>query len=87
MQGNYKLRETNKKWSEIWTDLSIKQILMKSLKGKSGIASKGTSTNIMHVWTQTMPRCAEKTDIVSSKLATEKSLEQHVFPARVKEDY
>lgn len=41
----------------------------------------------MRVWTQTMPRCAEKTDTVSSKLVTEKSQEQHIFPARVKQDY
>lgn len=60
---------------------------MKSLKGRSGIASKRISTNIMRVWTQTMPRCAEKTDTVSSKLVTEKSQEQHIFPARVKQDY
>ena len=62
---------------------------MKSLKGRSGFVSRGISTNVMRVWTQTMHRCAEVTDAVSSILLTEKCQEQHreIFPARVKRDY
>ena len=33
MLGNHTVRSTEKNWSGIWTDLSIEQILMKSLKG------------------------------------------------------
>ena len=82
---NYTVRATSKKWSEIWTDLSIEQILMKSLKGRSGVFFRRISTNVMRVWIQTMHRCAEVTDAVSSILLTEKCQEQHkeVFPARV----
>ena len=89
MQSNHTVRRTNKQWSGIWTDLSIEQILIKSLKGRSGVVSKGISTNVMRVWTQTMHRCAEVTDAVSSILLTEKCQEQHkeIFPARVKRDY
>lgn len=32
--GNHTVRRTEKIWSGIWTDLSIEQILMKSLKGR-----------------------------------------------------
>ena len=83
------VRRTNKKWSGIWTDLLIEQILMKSLKGRSGVVSKGISTNVMRVWTHTMHRCAEVTDAVSSILLTEKCQEQHkeIFAARVNRDY
>ena len=36
MLGNYTVRRTEKNWSGIWTDLSIKQVLMKPLKGRQG---------------------------------------------------
>ena len=51
---------------------------MKSLKGRSGVVSRGISTNVMRV-----------IDEVSSILLTEKCQEQHreTFPARVKRDY
>ena len=70
MQGNHTVRQTSKKWSGIWSDLSIEEILMKSLKGRSGVASRGISTNVMCVWTQTMHRCPKVTDTVSSILLT-----------------
>ena len=43
----------------------------------------------MRVWIQTMHRCAEVTDAVSSILLTEKCQEQHeeIFPSRVKRDF
>ena len=36
MLGNYTVRRTEKNWSGICTDLSIKQVLMKPLKGRQG---------------------------------------------------
>ena len=43
----------------------------------------------MRVWSQTVNRCAEVTDAVSSICLTENCQEQHkeIFPARVKWDY
>ena len=37
MAGHHTVRRTEKKWSGIWTDLAIEQILMKSLKGRGGV--------------------------------------------------
>ena len=54
--GNHTVKRTNNYWSGIWTDLLIEQILMKSLKGRSGVFGKGISENVMHVWTKTMHR-------------------------------
>ena len=36
--------------------ISIEQILMKSLKGRSGVIGKGITENVMHMWTKTMHR-------------------------------
>ena len=41
MLGNHTVRRTEKIWSGIWNDLSIAQILMKSLKGRGGIVGNG----------------------------------------------
>ena len=57
--GNHCVRRTEKIWSGIWTDLSIEQILMRSLKGRGGVIGKGITENVLNVWTKTMHRCAE----------------------------
>ena len=46
-------------WSELSTDLSIEQILMKSLKGRGGVIGKGMTEIVLNVWTKTMHRSAE----------------------------
>ena len=75
MQGSHTAWWTNKKWSGIWTDFSVEQILVKSLMSRP-----------FRLW---QCRCAEVTDAVSSILLTEKCQKQHkeIFPARVKRDY
>ena len=59
VRGNHSVRRTEKIWSGIWTDLSIEQILMRSLKGRGGVIGRGISENVLNVWTKTMHRCAE----------------------------
>ena len=39
----------------IWTVLSIEQILIKSLKWRSGVIGKGIRENVMHVWKKKQP--------------------------------
>ena len=56
LSGQHTVRRTNKGWSGLWTDLSIEQILMKSLKGRSGIIGRGITENVMLVWTKSMHR-------------------------------
>ena len=57
--GNHTVRRTEMIWSGLWTDLSIEQILMKSLKGRSGMIGKGMTKNVLNVWIKTMHRSAE----------------------------
>ena len=57
--GNHTVKHSEKTWSGIWTDLSIEQILMRSLKGRGGVIAKGMTENVLIVWTKTMHRCAE----------------------------
>ena len=68
LKGSHTVRRALKSWAGIWTDLSIEQILMKSLKGRAGVVTKGISEteNVMHVWTKTMHRCAEITETMDS---------------------
>ena len=57
--GNHTVRRTDRIWSGLWTDLSVKQILMKSLKGRSGGIGKRMAEIVLNVWTKTMHRSAE----------------------------
>eukprot|EP00794_Sanderia_malayensis_P002757 gene2757-3187_t len=89
LRGSHTVRRTTKNWAGIWTDLSIEQILMKSLKGRSGVIGKGITENVMNVWTKTMHRCAEVTETMNLMMSTKKSSCQHkeLFSGRVKRDY
>ena len=57
--GNHTVRRTAMIWSGLWTDLSIEQILMKSLKGRGGVIGKGMTEIVLNVWTKAMHRSAE----------------------------
>ena len=77
LKGNHTVRKTLNSWAGIWTDFSIEQILMKSLKGRSGVVAKGISENVMHVLTKTMHRCAEITEAMDSIVSEEKPSSKH----------
>lgn len=89
LKGNHTVRRTLKSWAGIWTDLSIEQILMKSLKGRSGVVAKGITENVMYVWTKTMHRCAELADAIDSVLSDKRPPSKHkeLFAGRIKRDY
>ena len=69
MLGNHTVRRIEKKWAGIWTDMSIEQILMKSLKGRGGGIGKGMTENILRVWTKTMHRCAEISNAMNNAIS------------------
>ena len=79
---------TEKKWTGIWKDLSIEQILMKSLKGRTGVIGKGITENV-HVWTKTMYRRATVTEAMNKFILTPTSSNQHkeAYFGRVKRDH
>lgn len=64
--GNHCVRRSERNWTGIWTDLSIEQILMKSLKGRGGVIGRGITENVLRVWTKTMHRCAEVTKVIDN---------------------
>ena len=77
LKGNHTVRRTEKPWSGIWTDLSIEQILMKSLKGRSGVVSKGITENVLNVWTKSMHRCAEVAGAMDELISSNSSSDEH----------
>ena len=88
MVGNHTGRRCSKQWARIWTDLSIEQIPMKSLKGKGGVIGRGITENVLNVWTKTMHRCAEVTDALNivSFLSNSEVQHKETFASRVKRD-
>ena len=71
MYGNHTAKRTEKQWNGISADHAIEQILMKSLKGRSGIIGKGLTENVSRVWTKTMHRMAEFIDTMESLMRKE----------------
>ena len=71
--GNHTVKCFEKKWAGIWTDLSIEQILRKSLKGRGRVIGRTTTQNILRVWTKTIWRVC--TDMLKSAM-----LLSFVFP-------
>ena len=89
IEGQHTVRMTEKKWTGVWTDLSIEQILMKSLKGRAGVIGKGITENVMHVWTKTMHQCAVVTEAMNKFILTPTLSNQHkeAYSGRVKQDH
>ena len=83
------MRRTEKKWTGIWTDLSIEQTLIKSLKGRAGVLGRDITENVMHVWTKTMHQCAATTEAMNKVILTPTPSNQHkeAYSGRVKWDY
>ena len=83
------MRRTGKKWTGIWTDLSIEKILMKSLKDRAQVIGKGIAKNVMHVWTKTMHQCAAVTEAMNKFILTPTTSNQHkeASSGRIKRDH
>ena len=62
--GNHTVRLTDMIWSGLWSNLSVEQILMKSLKGRGGVIGKGITEIVLNVWTKTMHISAEITALI-----------------------
>ena len=85
--GNHTISRTGRYWTGIWSDLAIEQVLMKSLKGRGGVISRGLTENVTRVWTKTMHRCAEVTEALETlcEKTTTKG-HQETLPGRIKRD-
>ncbi|KAK3108216.1 hypothetical protein FSP39_003394 [Pinctada imbricata] len=60
LSGQHVVRRTDRYWAGIWTDLTIEQVLMKSLKSSGGLTrGRGMSEFQRAVWILSSPVCAE----------------------------
>ena len=60
---------------------------MKSLKGRGGVIGKGLSENVTRVWTKTMHKCAEVTEVLEEMSNTQVSeSHQETLPGRIERD-
>ena len=56
--GYHVVRRSDRFWNGIWTDLSIEQVLMRSLKTRGGLTrGRGITENVMLTWVHTMHVC------------------------------
>ena len=57
------VRQSNRFWSEIWTELATEQVLMRSLKIRSGLTrGREITENVILTWVHTMQACAQVDD-------------------------
>ena len=58
--GYHVVRRSDRFWIGLWTDLTIEQVLMRSLKTRGGlIRGRGMSENVMLAWVHTKHICAQ----------------------------
>ena len=61
----------------IWIYLSIEQILMKSMKCRSGVVSKGITDKVLNVETKSMNRCVEVAGAIEELVNCNSSSNKH----------
>ena len=78
--GYHVVRRNNRYWNGIWTDLSIEQVLMRSLKSRGGlIHGRGMTDSVVLTWVHTMHVCASMHDAMTTLTGnTHKTSNQHV---------
>ena len=89
IRSTHSEKDGKKKWTGIWTDLSIEKILMKSLKDRTQVIGKGITENVMHVWTKTMHQCATVTEAMNKFILTPTTSNQHkeAYFGKIKRDH
>ena len=78
--GFHAVRRSNRHWSGLWSDLTIEQTLMRSIKTRGGLTrGRGMSESVRHMWTLTLHTCASVHDSMMDLTGLMiKSCEQHV---------
>ena len=75
--GNHTVKVFEKKWAGFWTDFSMEQILMKSLKGRGRVIGRGMSENILRVSTETMHICPKVSRAMDNLCFPADHIDQH----------
>ncbi|CAH2218497.1 jg2186 [Pararge aegeria aegeria] len=89
-KGYFTIRRSDKFWSGIWSDMSIEQVLMRSMKTSGGLThGRGITDSVLAKWVLTMPFLIDVSNSMQSfcNVAFITS-EQHVDarPSRIQED-
>ena len=74
------VRRSSRFWAELWTDLTIEQVMMRSIKSRGGLTrGRGVTESVRTLWINTAHRCSTihkaVTDLTGLKHRTS---EQHV---------
>ena len=79
-KGYHCVRRTDKYWSGLWTDLTIEQTMMRSIKNRGGLTrGRGMSASVKHLWVSTLHQCAAvHQSMVSVTKTIHQTSEQHV---------
>ena len=57
--GFFTVRRTDKMWSGIWSDMTVEQVLMRSMKTSGGLThGRGITESVLKRWVQGMPGCS-----------------------------
>lgn len=63
--GYFTIRRSNKFWSGIWSDMTIEQVLMRSMKTSGGLTTgRGMSPATISRWVNTMPSTSKVTEAI-----------------------
>ena len=58
-EKHFTVRRSDRNWAGLWTDLTIEQVLMKSIKSRGGLArGRGMSEETRLLWIRSMHQCA-----------------------------
>ena len=79
-QGFHTVRRSNRFWAGIWTDLTIEQVMMRSIKSRGGLTRGRGVTETVHLqWIYSMHKCAGIHDAMTSMTnAKHQTSEQHM---------
>jgi hypothetical protein len=79
-QGFHTVRRSNRFWAGLWTDLTIEQVMMRSIKSRGGLTrGRGVTETVRLQWIYSMHKCAGVHDAMTSVTNVKhKTSEQHI---------
>ena len=79
-KGYHTIRRSSRFWAGLWTDLTIEQVMMKSIKSRGGLTSgKGLTETVCLQWVYSMHKCAA----IHSSMTTLTGLNHHTSDQHV----
>ena len=78
--GYFTIRRTEKFWSGVWSDMTIEQVLMRSLSSIGGLTGgRGITDTTIATWINSMPVCSRVCEAIEEYAGVHSlSSEQHV---------